>query len=476
MSYGVIVLAAGDGKRMQSDIPKVLHKLAGNPILLHCLSTVFGIASIKQIVIVGGAQIDVLKAGCAAMVINKKNIFDQLFWAHQKTPLGTGDAVAAGLLKVNKEIEKVLILSGDVPLISVDTLNKLIINTPTDAIGLITSFVTAPTGLGRIVRSANNEFLKIVEEVDANHLEKQITEINAGIYLFPKKFLTEFLPNIDNNNSQKEYYLPDVFKFAVEQNIFIHTESSNNQLEIVGVNTRKQLIELERAYQLQQAIKFLEQGVTILDPNRFDVRGDVKISNDVEIDINVVLVGKVVIEKGSKIGANCYIKDTTIGPDVTVLPNSIIEGATIHQYATIGPFARVRPNTTIAEYAKIGNFVEIKSSVIGEKSKINHLSYVGDAKIGSNVNIGAGTITCNYDGANKHTTIIEDDVLVGSTCQLIAPIKIEKHATIAAGTTLIENAPSSKLTLNKKNQYSIEWQRPIKETLTKQTIEKISEK
>lgn len=467
MKYGAIILAAGDSKRMQSDTPKVLHKLAGQPILWHCLSTALNIEFIKQIVIVGGTQLDALKAGCAAMIINKKNILEQVCWAHQQIPRGTADAVGVGLLKINSEVENVLILSGDVPLISCDILNQLITNTPSGAIGIVTAHVSAPIGFGRIIRDVKNNFVKIVEEADADHLDKQITEINAGIYLFPKKFLNEFLPKIENNNNQQEYYLPDVLKFALEQNILIYTVNANNQLEIMGINTRKQLVELERAYQLQQANKFLAQGVTILDPERFDLRGDAEICRDVEIDVNVILVGKIVIEKGSKIGANCYIKDTTIGSNVNILPNSIVEGAIIKQGVTIGPFARVRANTTIAANAKIGNFVEIKAAIVGEKSKINHLSYVGDAEIGDNVNIGAGSITCNYDGANKHMTIIEDDVLVGSGCQLIAPVTIEKHATIAAGTTLIQNAPSSKLTLNKKSQYSLEWKRPIKENKEK---------
>ncbi len=476
MNYGAIILAAGDGKRMQSDLPKVLHKLAGNPILHHCLATTFNIPVIKQVVVVGGIHIDALQSACASMTLNNKNIADQVVWAHQKNPRGTADAVAVGLLKIVEDIENVLILSGDVPLISTNTLNQFITSTPKEAIGIITANVELSAGLGRIIRDKNNNFKKIIEESDANELEKQITEINSGIYIFPKKFLTQYLSRIDNNNSQQEYYLPDVLKFAVEQNIFIHTEKAVSQLEIMGVNTRKQLAALEREYQLQQAVRFLEQGVAIIDPNRFDVRGDVEIARDVEIDINVILVGKVVIGNGTKIGANCYIKDTIIGNDVIIQPNSMIDGAFIQNNAAIGPFARIRPKTNIAANAKIGNFVEIKAAIIGEKSKINHLSYIGDAKIGSNVNIGAGTITCNYDGANKHLTVIEDEVFIGSGCQLIAPIVIAKHATLAAGTTLISNAPPSELTLNKKIQYSVEWHRPNKETPSRQISEEISEK
>lgn len=467
MGYGVIILAAGDSKRMRSDIPKVLHKLAGRPILSRSLSAVFGVESIKEIVIVGGSNIETLQSFYNTEVLDNKNNNYQIDWAHQQLPLGTANAVMVGLSKINQDINKIIVLSGDIPLISANTLNKLISNTNSKSVGIITGTVANPQGLGRIIRDSNNNFLKIAEEVDASNLEKKITEVNVGIYLFPKEFLVQSLPKINNHNRQKEYYLTDVMALAVAQNISIVTTTTDNSLENVSVNTRQQLIALERQYQVWQANYFIEQGVTILDPSRFDIRGEVEIAPDVEIDINVILAGKVVIAKGAKIGANCYIKDTIIGPNVIIEPNTIIDGAIIYSQAIIGPFARIRPKTNIAANAKIGNFVEIKAAIVGEKSKINHLSYIGDAIIGSNVNIGAGSITCNYDGANKHVTVIEDNVLIGSACQLIAPITVEKNATLAAGTTLIQPAPASKLTLNKKNQYSVNWQRPVKKQSAK---------
>ncbi len=463
MSHGIIILAAGNGSRMQSNIPKVLHKLAGKPMLEHLVETSLNIPSIKQVVIVGGANLSQLKAALPTQ---------EIVWAHQAKQLGTADAVAVGLTKLNPEINKVLVLSGDIPLISIATLNKLIINNKQNTISILTGNITVPTGYGRIIRDTNNDFLKIVEELDTTDVEKQITEINIGIYIFPKNFLIEFLPRINNNNNQQEYYLTDLLKLAVDNRISVYSEAATCPWEIKGVNNRAQLVELEREYQLQQAISFLEKGVTILDPKRFEARGDVKIGEDVEIDINVILSGKVVIEQGVKIGANCYIKDSTIGENSIIEPNSVIDGACISKNAIIGPFARLRPGVNIGSGSKIGNFVEIKATVIGSNSKINHLSYVGDAKVGNNVNIGAGTITCNYDGVNKHTTIIEDDVLVGSDCQLIAPIKINKQATIAAGTTLINDAPANRLTLNKKEQQSKEWQRPKKQIQEQQILEK----
>lgn len=468
MSYGIIILAAGNGKRMHSNIPKVLHKLAGVPILFRSLYAALGVNIIKQVVVVGGADLNALKLACDSIEVNQQEIKDKISWAHQPIPLGTADAVSIGLNVIHKDITNVIVLSGDIPLITSSTLNKLISNTSSQAIGIVTGNVVEPFGLGRIIRDSKNNFLQIIDEADASLKQKKITEINVGIYLFPKKCLMQLLPQINHNNTQQEYYLTDIFKLAINKNIAVCTITLDNPLENLSVNTRTQLVELERAYQLQQAMYWIDQGVTIIDPNRFDVRGEVKIAKDVEIDINVILVGKVIIEAGAKIGANCYIKDTVIGADVIIQPNSVIEGAIIQARSMVGPFARIRPKTNIGCDTKIGNFVEIKSATVGEYSKINHLSYVGDAIIGSQVNIGAGTITCNYDGVNKHTTVIEDQVLIGACCQLIAPITVGKNATLAAGTTLIQNAPSSKLTLNKKIQYSVEWQRPTKDQTVKQ--------
>lgn len=459
MSYGAIILAAGDGKRMQSKLPKVLHNFAGTPILLRIIKETLKILDLKEIVIVAGLSLEQLK-------IAYENVESQndprIVWANQPFPLGTADAVVTGLQYLNPKIQKVLILSGDLPLISMLSLDGLIKNTSENTIGILTANVDQPYGLGRIVRNAQQKFLKIVEEVEANDVEKNIKEVNVGVYLFPRKFLNINLPRLNNHNNQKEYYLTEIFSFVEASKFEVYSTNPLNYLESFSINTRKQLINLERNYNVQQANKLIEQGVTVIDPNRLDIRGELQIDSDVEIDINVILVGKVIVGSGAKIGSNCYIKDSTIGAGVIIEPNSVIDGAIIEQHAKIGPFARIRPNSQIKSYAKIGNFVEIKSSVVGMYSKVNHLSYIGNGNIGEKVNVGAGVITCNYDGLNKHITVIEDNVSIGAGCQLIAPIVIEKSATVAAGTTLLKDAPADLLTLNKKMQYSIEWQRPIK--------------
>ena len=464
MGYGVIILAAGHGKRMQSGIPKVLHKLANNPIIIHSLGVVIKLPKVQQIIIVAGSNQAQLQA-----VVNSNDLPPEVTanigWANQLQPLGTADAVRVGLTAMSDKITQILVLSGDVPLISQATLENLIAATPESAIGLITAKVTDPSGLGRIIRDAANNFVRIVEDADADHAMREIKEINGGVYLFPRKWLAKFLPQIDQNNQQQEYYLTALFDFIQQQQMQVRTHSPVSYIEIVGVNTREQLAMLEREYQLMQAKQLLRQGVTLIDPRRFDVRGDVNninIAEDVTIDINVILDGLIKIGTGTVIGPNCYIKDATIGNNVEVLANTVIEGAVIADGAKVGPFARIRPKTIIASQAKVGNFVEVKAATIGEYSKVNHLSYVGNANIGSKVNFGAGSITCNYDGANKYQTIIEDYAAIGAGCQLIAPITVAANATIAAGTTVITDAPAAKLTLNKKLQYSVEWQRPVK--------------
>lgn len=456
MDYGIIILAAGNGSRMKSNIPKVLHKVAGKSMLEHLVATVSQLKSVKQLVVVAGSHIELLKS-----VIQQKNIT----WAHQQQQLGTAHALECGIKALTEKVENILVLSGDTPLVSFLTLDNFMSNTKQQEIGIIIGKLGEPAGYGRIIRDNHNNFVTIVEELEANNSQKEITEVNSGVYLFPRIFLEKFLSKINNNNSKQEYYLVDLFKLAINNGFNINLEHAHYFWEIMSVNTRQHLIELERAYQTQQAINFLQHGVTILDPKRFDVRGNVRIEQDAEIDINVVLVGDTVIERGAKIGANCYIKDSIIKQNAIIEPNSIIENACISNNAIIGPFARIRPGTKIGTKSKVGNFVEVKSSIIGDHSKINHLSYVGDATIGNNVNIGAGTITCNYDGVNKYKTIIEDDVLIGSDCQLIAPITVAKQAIIAAGTTVIKDVPSHKLTLNKKEQYSRDWQKPIKKEL-----------
>lgn len=459
MSLGLIILAAGEGKRMFSNTPKVLHKLAGIPMIIRVVGTALNVSIAEQIIVIAGSHIETIKQACDLSFGSKdqlNNRYNKLSWACQQLPLGTADAVMTGLEYIRSDIEQILVLSGDLPLITVNTLNKLIAAVSINDIGLVTSKIENPAGFGRIIRDEQGTFLSIIEQAEANLAQTKINEINVGVYLFPKTFLVENLPKLNNHNSQKEYYLTDLFSIAKTKLLSIKTINPENHLESFSVNTNKQLIDLERSYQLQQAYYWLAQGVKLMDPARLDIRGEVAIGKDVEIDINVILEGKVNIASGVKIGSNCYIKDSNIGSQAVIESNTMIVGATIEEYAKIGPFARIRPDTVIKSAAKVGNFVEIKASTIGNYSKVNHISYIGNATVGKNVNIGAGTITCNYDGYNKHETLIKDNVSIGASCQLIAPITIGEHAVIAAGTTLIKNAPSYQLTLNKKFQYSIQ--------------------
>jgi len=452
MLLNVIILAAGQGKRMQSRLPKVLHSLAGKPLLEHIVITAQSLNP-KDIYIVyghGGAQV---REHLQHLAIN---------WVEQAQQLGTGHAVQQAIPKINDDTQ-VLVLVGDAPLITTGTLQKLIAQTPANCVGIVTVTTPNPSGLGRIIRDQKNNVMGIVEEKDASTTEKQIQEINSGIIIAPAKKLKMWLAALKNNNQQAEYYLTDIIGMAAAENISITTISAISCEEVQGINDRIQLAQLERYYQLQQAQKLMLQGVTLIDPQRFDVRGELICAADVTIDVNVIIEGKVTLGPDSYVGANTILRNVTAGKNVIIKPNSIIEDATIGNACTIGPFARIRPGTVLADGVHIGNFVEIKNSTIANQSKINHLSYVGDAAIGQSVNIGAGTITCNYDGANKHQTIIEDDVFVGSNTALVAPITVKKGSTIGAGSTISRDVPANSLALTRAETRSIPaWKRPIK--------------
>lgn len=452
MVLSVAILAAGKGVRMKSDVPKVLHCLAGRPMLEHVVLTAKEIGA-EQIYVIHGDQGEMVKEGLNHLDVT---------WVEQKNPRGTADAVKQMLPLLNPK-HHLLVLYGDVPLISAKTLQRLISRTPKDAIGWLTDDVTDPKDLGRIVRDDDGNPVAIVEEKDATPTQKAINEINTGICLVPAKYLHAWIPEIKSNNAQKEYYLTDIFKMAVDHGVSITTISPFSSLETRGVNNNVQLAYLERIYQHHRAEKFMTYGLTIIDPRRFDVRGTLRFGKDVIIDVNVVIEGDVTIGKNSYIGPNVILKNAKIGQNVEIKANSVIEDAEIGPECVVGPFARLRPGAKLSKRAKIGNFVEVKKSVIGEGSKVNHLTYIGDAEIGRNVNVGAGTITCNYDGVNKFKTTIEDDVFIGSNTALVAPVTLEKSATIGAGSVITQKAPKNKLTLSRAKQMVIDrWKRPTK--------------
>ena len=451
-NLNIIILAAGKGKRMHSALPKVLHKLAGQTLLEHVVATAEKLSPKKIFVVYGSGGAEVLK--------QLKHL--KVNWVLQKKQLGTGHAVTQVIPKIPSK-EKVLILYGDVPLISKDTLQQFLKSTEKSALGVITAKLADPSGFGRIIRDNKNQVTAIVEHKDANNFEKSINEINTGILTTDALFLKKYLPLLSKKNAQDEYYLTDIFALARKGNAKIVGYLAKQTEEVLGVNDRTQLTNLERYYQYQIATKLQQQGVTIVDPKRFDVRGNFHIGKNVTFDVNVILENNVKIAANTTIGPNTILKNVTIGKDVEIKANCVIEGAEIKAGCKIGPFARIRPHSYLNENVHIGNFVEVKNSKIGKNSKANHLSYLGDCEIGKNVNIGAGTITCNYDGVNKHKTIIEDDVFVGSDVQFIAPVKIGKGATIGAGSTITTNTPPHKLTLSRAKQITIDnWVKPVK--------------
>jgi len=448
----VVVLAAGQGTRMKSDLPKVLHRIAGKPMLSHVVSVAEALhaASIQVVYGHGGEKVQQALSGL------------DLSWVEQKEQLGTGHAVQQAVPGIPDE-SRVLILYGDVPLINQETLQTLVDLLVKTDLSLLTVQLDNPTGYGRIMRNEHRKVYAIVEEKDADPDQKRVNEVNTGMMAVNGRRLKQWLSNLDNNNHQGEYYLTDVISMAVEDGCEVMTCSPTHTIEVEGVNNKMQLARLERAYQRHRAEQYMEQGVTLIDPNRFDLRGTLEIGRDVVIDVNAIFEGRVTIGNNVSIGANAIIKDSDIADDAEILPNSIIDGAKIGNACVIGPFARIRPDTVLAESVKIGNFVEVKKAQIAKKSKVNHLSYVGDTKMGAHVNVGAGTITCNYDGANKHETIIGDNVFIGSDTQLVAPVHVGEGATIGAGSTITHDVPSNELTLSRSQQKTRKgWKRPVK--------------
>jgi len=447
----VVILAAGKGTRMRSSLPKVLHRLAGVPLVGHVIRTARGLGphAIHVVYGHGGEQVPAL--------IGQSDIQ----WAKQDPQLGTGHAVQQAMPGVTGDT--VLVLYGDVPLTRLETLQALLTATNGGKLAVLTANLTDPTGYGRIVRDGSGKVLRIVEQKDASEAEKAIGEINTGILAAPAGRMRDWLARLGNHNAQKEYYLTDVIGMAVAEGIEVATAQPAAEWEILGVNSKAQLAELERIHQRNRANALMEQGVTLMDPARFDLRGELECGQDVEIDVNVVIEGKVALGDRVKIGPNNVLKDCRIGADAVVLANCIIEGSEIGAGAHIGPFSRVRPDSRIGAEAHIGNFVEIKKSTIGTGSKVNHLSYVGDTTMGSGVNIGAGTITANYDGANKHQTVIEDNASTGSNSVLVAPVKVGAGATVGAGSVISKDAPAGELTVARARQTTISgWKRPQK--------------
>lgn len=453
----VVILAAGMGKRMQSALPKVLHPLAGKPLLRHVIDTARSLSPKKLCVIYGHGGAAVPSAVQAWSGEGEVAIDTAL----QQPQLGTGHAVIQALPHIDQQAPT-LVLYGDVPLTTSASLQRLIEAAGDDKLAILTVVQDNPFGLGRIVRE-NGEIVRIVEEKDASEAERAIKEINSGIMVIPTRFLDGWLNGLQNNNAQGEYYLTDIVAQAVAAGVPVVSAQPSNEWEVAGVNSKVQLAELERRHQLNIATTLLEKGVTLFDPARIDVRGELVCGRDVIIDVGCVFEGRVVLGEGVTIGANCVLVDTEVAAGAQIKPFCHLEGAVVGEQSQIGPYARLRPGTTLAQDVHIGNFVEVKNSKIAAHSKANHLSYVGDADVGSRVNIGAGTITCNYDGANKSRTVIEDEAFIGSDSQLVAPVTVGKGATLGAGTTLTKDAPAGKLTISRPKQITVEgWQRPVK--------------
>lgn len=448
----VVILAAGQGSRMKSTLPKVLHRIAGKPMLHHVMETARQLGA-ERIHGVIGHGADQVKAMTQA---------DDVQWAMQEEQLGTGHAVAQALPNLPDEA-RVLILYGDVPLTRPETLAELVSRVSDQAMGLLTVTLENPDGYGRILRNDQGDVTAIVEQKDATASQKAINEVNTGILAVSARHLKAWIPELSSANAQGEYYLTDIIAMAAKAGVGIDVAQPDTEFEVQGVNNRIQLAGLERWFQKRQADRLMTEGASLADPTRIDVRGDLTVGEDVLIDINAVFEGKVRLESGVSIGPNCVLRDCHIGANSRIDSHSVIDGAQVGQYAQIGPFARLRPGTKLANHTKVGNFVETKKAVVGEGSKINHLSYVGDATLGRNVNVGAGTITCNYDGVNKHQTDIGDGVFVGSNTSLVAPVSLADNATIGAGSTITRDVAAEELSVARGKQRNIaNWQRPAR--------------
>ena len=475
---------------MKSALPKVLQTLAGKPLLQHVLTTALSLqgkqAKTGPIVVVGHGAADVKEF--LAHASKEDPGFSRVTTALQAEQKGTGHALLQALPKLDAQ-EPTLVLYGDVPLTSKKTLAKLAkladgVRGQDSALALLTQDLANPSGYGRIIRDADGLVQAIVEEKDASPIQKAIKEINTGIMVLPTSALKKWLKALSSSNSQGEYYLTDVIAMAVEAGVPIRTTQADDEFETIGVNSRDQLASLERTHQLNIASQLMSAGVSLADPARIDVRGTLECGTDVFIDVGCVFEGCVTLAAGTKVGPYCVIRNSVIGKGVSINAFSHIEGAKVGNNSLIGPYARLRPGADLANDVHIGNFVEVKNSKIAANSKANHLAYVGDSIVGSRVNIGAGTITCNYDGVNKHQTIIEDDVFIGSDTQLVAPVRVGRGATLGAGTTLTKDAPPNQLTVSRAKQVSLVWQRPVKQekkvaaknTVTKKAVVKKSVK
>lgn len=453
MAVDIVILAAGKGTRMRSALPKVLHELAGKPLLGHVIDTARSLSDTSLCVVIGhGAE-----------AVQQRFSHPDLQWVEQTEQLGTGHAVMQALPCLRRDAIT-LVLYGDVPLISAATLEALVAHVNDHTLALLTVNLEDPGGYGRILRDDAGNVMGIVEEKDASTLQRMITEVNTGVMAVPPGRMAQWLAKIGNSNAQGEYYLTDLIAIARDAGITIHTHQPATPRETEGVNSRQQLNQLERYCQRQCALDLMATGVTLADAERFDCRGELVSGEDTWIDINCVFEGQVTLGSNVRIGPNCLISDATIGDGVVIKANSVIEGpVSIAAGAQIGPFARLRPGTELGENARIGNFVETKKSRIGQGSKINHLSYIGDATIGVDVNVGAGTITCNYDGVNKFVTTLKDGAFIGSNTSLVAPVTVGTNATVGAGSTITGNVADGELAVARGKQKNIEgWQRPVK--------------
>ena len=452
MGLSVIILAAGQGTRMRSDLPKVLQPLAGKPLLGHVLDTAQELGA-DDVCVVYGHGGETVPAAFAD---------ESLRWALQAEQNGTGHA-AQQAMPDTPDANRILILFGDVPLLTAPTLQRLLDQTTADELAVLSVDMDDPGGYGRIVRDGDN-VVAIVEQKDATDTELAISEINTGVMLCPASKLRGWLSGLENDNAQGEYYLTDVVAMAVNDGTNVKGIKADTWVEVMGINDKKQLAEAERALQARLVNELMAEGVGFADPARVDIRGTLKCGKDVFIDVNAVFEGDVSLGDGTKIEANNLVRDSKLGAGTVLHANCHVEGAVTGQNCEIGPFARLRPGAELANNVKVGNFVEIKKSTIADGSKINHLSYIGDAQVGTGVNVGAGTITCNYDGANKHKTIIGDDVFVGSGVNLVAPVEVGKGATIGAGSTITKPAPADQLTLERSKQLTVKgWKKPTKE-------------
>ncbi|WP_406611623.1 bifunctional UDP-N-acetylglucosamine diphosphorylase/glucosamine-1-phosphate N-acetyltransferase GlmU [Alcaligenes aquatilis] len=453
----IVILAAGMGKRMQSDLPKVLHPIAGKSMLAHVLDSARELEPEKVVVVVGHGAERVQQTFAQA----------ELAFALQQPQHGTGHAVQQAVPELvggDQQDDATLVLYGDVPLVQADTLRRLLAARG-QGVAVLTETLADSTGYGRIIRGADGSVQRIVEHKDANDAERAVKEVNTGILVAPTARLKDWLTRITNDNAQGEYYLTDIIALAVADGVSVQAAQPAAGWETLGVNSRIQQAELERLWQAEQARRLLEKGVTLADPARFDLRGTLECGRDVFIDVGCVFEGKVVLQDGVRVGPHSVLRDVTIGAGTQIEAFSHLQQAQVGEQARIGPYARLRPGAVLANHTHVGNFVEIKNTQLGEGSKANHLAYIGDADVGQRVNIGAGTITCNYDGVNKFRTVIGDDAFIGSDTQLVAPVTVGRGATIGAGTTLVRNAPDDQLTLSRSEQRNVSgWKRPVRKS------------